>query len=75
MEQENSTVQQAQKPQQQNKRLNIERQQMYLTIMSDPSLLLYHSMTEGKNELTYKTKLFYSIGVSKDASTKDDQKA
>lgn len=75
MESENPPSQQTQKPQPQKKSLTMEQQQMYLTIMSDPSLLLYNSMMDGKNELTYKTKLFYAIGASKNLSFKDDQKA
>ena len=66
MEAENQkNSQQMQRQQVQSRTLTAEQCQINLSVMSDPSLLLYNSLLEGKNEMSYKVKLFYSIGVPK----------
>lgn len=57
-----------------NKVISPEQRQINLSIMSDPSLLLYNSLMEGKNEMTYKVKLFYSTGASQTVLLRDEQK-
>ena len=71
MESENTASQQVQRPPPQKRSTTMEQNQKYLAIMSDPSLLLYNSMMEGKNEMAYKTKLFYTIGASKSSLVRD----